>query len=636
MRRARIVCMVHASALAAALAVGGEREATAYSSATHFGPVYRDRWLVCHDEPSAPAPPPPRAPKVDPFGLVPVPRAAAPAPFDIVPHQADDVSTTEPLPARAAGDPVAPPPPVVVMREPRNSYLCLGFHRGRAGIARVLQAPPGARFYGHDSEDWLTTNADAAAIANVTEAIPGLRRTFDRPHPRTVRTGLDMTRTSLRASAAGALAEVGDKEYSPKIAAFLGELEAIPNLHAWRETFYALGRNDPDEASRYAIDALERHAAGPRDAARTHEIYKVLPWILDKHRGRALPVLQRLSSGTNSPDHEECLVLGARARLGDAALFRAHRAAMEGSLDTNVATVCYSQLVAGMYPGKDASEIPVLIHRGRYHEIVLLTAALAADPSAKAAAARRDLGARLDKLADRPSLTAGRGDNRFVPTDRARWLAVRAKLGDARALADLWASVDDATDASDAPWVGAWAGLTLDLPGAVEHAKTRLQLGIKLHTSVAETDHERGGIVVTWRVRVLELLAARAAPAVGLGLLQEDHFAREYALYALSRHRDLPVCDLVLDAAKDAPSGTIDSALWSLTTLGDACRFSAERVARDKNQPPHLRGMATELLAMLRAPTTRAAADAFSKEGQRQPTERASLQRVDVILRSPE
>ena len=30
MRRARIVCMVHASALAAALAVGGEREATAY------------------------------------------------------------------------------------------------------------------------------------------------------------------------------------------------------------------------------------------------------------------------------------------------------------------------------------------------------------------------------------------------------------------------------------------------------------------------------------------------------------------------------------------------------------------------------------------------------------------------------
>ncbi len=195
---------------------------------------------------------------------------------------------------------------------------------------------------------------------------------------------------------------------------------------------------------------------------------------------------------------------------------------------------------------------------------------------------------------------------------------------------------DDPSDDSDAPWVGVWAGLFLDLPGALDHARARLVLGVDQSTSVAETDHERGAIVGTWRVRVLERLRERQSPLLGLGLLQRDHHAREYALYALSRRRDLPVCDLVFDHAKAAERGVVDEALWGLTTMGDSCRFAAERAARDRSKPGHLRTMAIELLAMLRAQSTRSTADAFSKEGSREPIERASLQRVDVILRSPE
>lgn len=633
----RFVCRMHRVALAAAaLALVDESSAGAYSSANHSGPIYRDRWLVCHDEVDSPPPPPPRPePKADPLSARPVPRAARPAPLLVVPHQPDDVSFAEPLPARQAHPrPEDPPPPVVVMRESQNSYLCTGYLRGKAGIVRVIDAPPGARFYGHNYGDsWVEDNMDAAALFNVTEAIPALRKSFDRPTPAQPADYRDFARVTRKAVAANALAELGDKEYSPHIARFLLELESSTQSGLWDSTFMALARNDPDAAERYAVEALERHAAGKKTPP-PHSLYRVLGSITPREKARVMPTLARLSPSDN-PGHDECKVVAARLRLGDDSVAKRLRPSMEGSLDTQFAVACYSQTVAAMYPGKDISELPVLILRRRYEAIIELVRALGRDPSPKAAASRAKLKAELDKLSSIPELAAGPSSREFHAVSRARWLAARAGLGDATALRDLYAEVDG-SDPGDAPWVGAWAAVYLDLPQALDHAKKRLELGISAATYLQDHSLDRGGITVTWRTRLVELLAERQSPLFALGLLQVDHSAWESAFFLLSRRRDAPVCDLLAGHLKDAKEPAMDHALWALTTVGDRCRFAVERIARDRSQPGHLRGMALEHLAMVRHEPAVSLGAAWTKEGDRELTEKAALHRVGIIARSPE
>lgn len=635
----RRVCRVHRLAIATAAAIGAlalAPAASAYSSATHAGPVYRDRWLVCHDEVDAPLPPPPRPqPKVDPLSASPVPRVPRPAPLLVVPHQPDDVSFAEPLPARHAHPrPEDPPPPVVVMRESQNTYLCTGYLRGKAGIVRVVDAPPGAHFYGHTHGDsWVEDNMDAAVFFNVTEAIPGLRKSFDRPVPAHPSNYREYARVTRKAVAANALAELGDKEYSPHIARFLLELEASTQTGLWDATFAVLARNDPAEAERYAVEVLERYAAGKKTPP-PHSLYRVLGSITARSKARIMPTLARLSP-SDDPGHDECKVVATRLRLGDEAVAKKLRPSMEGTLSTQFAVACYSQTVAAMYPGKDISELPALVLRRRYEAILELVHALRSDPSPKAAASRAKLKAELDKLSTLPELTAGPTSRLFDPKSRVRWLAARAGLGDAAALHDLYVDVDSA-DAEDAPWVGAWAALYLDLPQALEHAKKRLERGIVTTPHLAETTLDRGGISASWPARVVEILAERQSPLFALGLLQRDTFAWESAFYILSRRRDAPVCDLVASHLKDATEPSMDHALWALTTTGDRCRFAIERVARDRTQPGHLRGMALEYLAMVRHEPTLSIGAAWAKEGERELTEKAALQRVGIIARNPE
>lgn len=626
-----------------ALAVGMTSEAWGYSAAATGRSIFVSRWLVCHDE-DEPAPPPPRPPlppaEGAPFTLVPVPRGAKAPSLTVVPHPPDDVAFTEPLPADAAPPrldrPTEPPPGPVVLRESRNDYRCLGYVRGKAGIVRVIDAPPGTRFYRHEwrEEDWVQENMVAAAALHVTEAIPALRKALARPHPLRIERGEDFARVRTVALAANALAELGDHASSPRIRELLVELESIDFAMVWQDTFRALARNDRAAAASYALEVVEKLAAKKLPEDRIHEYADVLQYLDPADRERALPPLVGLTTNTalgRLEQHElaACKIYGARLRMGDATFAREVRGPLAGTTDTNLAAHCYRELVTALYPGHDIDELPVLVHRRRHLELLELTRRLQSDTSRGATAKRANVLAALRGMGkDHPE--------RWHETARAPWLAARAGLGDLSAREELYRWVDDPTSNSDGRWMAAWAAVRLRLPGALDHARIRLIIGVTQapHT-VRDADLGRGGTTVTWPVRLIDALVEAESPLFALGLLSRDHTARERALFALSRHREANVCGLLASALRLANDDVVDEALWGLTTLGSACSAEIESLAREPSAPSHLRSMALEHLAMVKSPAALPLANAWDP-GAKAHAEKASLARVRLIVRSPE
>lgn len=615
--------------------------------------IYPARYLVCREErDSAPAPPRAVAPppkREDPFGLVPVQRVRDVPRLHVVPHATDDVAFTEPLPVGVARPQpllLAQPEPEVVrpFRVSRNDYRCLGYVRGKAGIVRVVDAPPGTRFRGHDvgTASWVQDNMIAAAAFDVREAIPALRKALARPHPKRVESGEDFDKIRTVATAAVALSELGDRSSSAAIHALLEELEGTNFGGAWRDTFRALARGDRAEASRYALEVVEKVASGRLPLSNTHEWFEVLPYLDPADRARALPALVTLTTQTELAKlhdrvaHDACRAFGARLRMGDAKLAAEVRKPLETTLDTNLATVCYGPLVSALYPGEDAREIPTLLFRKRHAAILALTKRLLGEGSKKAVATRAKLLGELVKMQGDPRLTGSLAQTSWVESDRAMWLAARAGLGDRSALAEMYAWIDDPRTDLDGPWIAAWAALDLGLPEAAVHAEKRLRIGVTQSVaSVHVTDLDHGGTPVTARVRVLDALFAQESPAFALGLLQRDAHARERALFLLSRRRDADVCKVVSSALAEAERETVDEALWSLSTVGARCAGEMERVARDPSAPVDVRGFAMEHLAMVRSPIAASLAEAWDPGRAAYPAQ-ASRSRVRIIVRSPE
>lgn len=637
--------------LALVSALSAPPRAEAFVGVAAGAPIYVPRYLVCREEPApeparraAPAPVKPE----DPFGLVPVARVRDVARLQVVPHAADDVAFTEPLPAgvaRADAPIAAPAPePQRAFRVSRNDYRCLGYLRGKAGIVRVVDAPPGTRFRGFETANasWVQQNMLAAAAFDVREAIPGLQKALARPHPKRVERGEDFDKIRTVATAAVALAELGDRVSSPAIVELLRELEGTDFNGAWRDTFRALARDDRQAAAAYAVEVVEKVAAGKLPLSRTHEWFDVLPHLDVADRARALPALVTLTTSTelaklhDNVAHDACRAYGARLRMGDVKLAAEVRRPLETTLDTNLASVCYNPLVAALYPGEDAREIPTLLFRKRHAEILALTQRLAKDGSPRAASARTRLLAGLRRMDTDRRLVGSLAETSWIQTDRALWLASRAALGDRDALAELYAWVDDARTDLDGAWTGAWAALELELPDAATHAERRLRIGVtQSPPSVRETDLDRGGTPVTARVRVIDVLFAQGSPAFALGLLQRDGAARERALFHLSRRRDADVCRVVTSQLGEAERDVVDEALWSLSTVGASCAAEIERVARDASMPAEVRGYAMEHLAMVRSPLAVPLADAWEPGRDASPAQ-ASRQRVRIIASSPE
>ena len=118
--------------------------------------------------------------------------------------------------------------------------------------------------------------------------------------------------------------------------------------------------------------------------------------------------------------------------------------------------------------------------------------------------------------------------------------------------------------------------------------------------------------------RSLGLASALLAGACGGAPSQPERAPAAH----LGRLRLPATCDVVAGAAGGAEARPVQDALWTLSMLGDTCRAQAHRLATDGAQPPHVRGMALELLAMMRDARARPLVEDRGREDDIRPARR--------------
>jgi hypothetical protein len=594
------------------------------------------RYAVCHEErrvePVAKVAE--RARAADDW--VPLARRRAPR-LELAKLEIFDVPRVDPLPSRRSPSTraaVRPDEPPVVALESRNTFYCIGVPRGTPGILRTIGAAPGTRFYGHPHmESWRQENMRAAGDLNVQSAAPLLYRELDRPLPKAAEPWEHGEARRGKHAAAMALADLGDTAAAPRVLALLRLLER-DGFNLWRDTLDALPRLDPNLAQTYALELVERGLAKPELHQQNPTLYRDLLPLLTRGTPEALALLRRASSMLTKDSvalphgADGCKVLAGRVRLGDRELASELRRELNtGSIVTQRGVQCYSELMPVLYPGKEAAELDVWMHRHRYEELLEWLAATesAGDP------ARARLRAWLEKRSKDPDVAGDRSRSDYMPEKRAMHLSALAALGSGPAKQQLAAWVADPKDDGTAPWVAAHYLLKLDLPGAADLAVKRLRIAHVQHMRRYSRDSwpRFGHHVVTEHGRVVRALAARGDQRWVLGLLDREPFTRELTTHLLSKQRPSGACELVGEAARDATDEAVDDAFWALSMLGGRCRETMQRLVADASQPAHVRGMANEHLAMLR--------DASVKEnlvGERRFY--ASLGRAKIIFRAPE
>jgi len=612
------------------------------TSASRASALFPERYIACNDDTRRQY----RAEWVEAAApeLTPLPRRRAPSPLEVAPLIVADVASASPTP-RGHKDPARfeePPPP---MLEASNDYRCLGIPRGKAGLLRVVGAPPGTRFLNHPyPESWIEDNVNAAGAFALEGARPSLKRMLERKVPASLEPYVKLQRLRLRSRAANALADLGDTASAPGVLEFLREREGSDYPGFWEDTLGALPRLDPTLAHDYAVEALERiGATSSHDTGEANRLRDLLP-LLSRRDARTRAALEKVHSevdakGTGS-GHASCLVFAARMRAGDATLRGELQKELSVDLRTNRSTVCFSEAIAAAFPGEDPDEVTTLLFRHRYRELLRLVATISRREKEGSKDARNDkartaIRAWLKERADDPDIVKDRTDRRYNPEDRARHLALGAALGDAASAKELAALIADPADAGIAPWIGAAIALDLDLAGAADQAAKRLLIARQQHTErhSAETWPERGNLTVTEHVAVIDRLAARGDARFALGLLDRQIFARQASVHHVARLRSSAVCKVVTEAAASAEEKSIQDAFWALSVLGDGCKASFEKLWQDKAQPPEVRGMALEALAMLRH--TPIAVEVERKDVPKD-TIRPARQRARIIYRSPE
>lgn len=582
-----------------------------------YGSIVKERYVACRDEATLAAPPPAPAPEKA-MELLPIPQKRAPGVLGIAPLVVIDVAVEQPIPSKKA-TPVEPgpaaPPEAVVTIEGENDYHCIGVPRGKARILRVVASPPGTRFGGgRDARSYRRDNLLAAGLFDLREAIPSLRRELDRPIPAGIEQHLVFDRLDEKLAAMRSLADMGDEESVGRVLGYLRAREARIWSGFWQEALETLARLDPAAAQRYAVEVVE--GARQRPAEADSLVRAVLP-LLQKPSPEALAALKKLDAGTDghpSRWHDACEVLAARLRVGDDELMGELRPDLAGNLTTNRATVCYSQVIGPAFRGVRDDDVDTLIKRQRYDEMLrfaiysnALELAHGLPPSVRHA--RQKLLTwltkhRLDKGEDRVNgveVASGRITN-GVPETHAKHLMVLGVLGDAAARRDLLALIDDPTNHGTGPWIAAALAVRFGFDGSADHAANRLRLGIQQHTERYSRDAwpRRGQLVVTEHGELVDVMAARKDPRFALGLLDRDGHTRDLATNALARNPMREVCEVVTGAARHAEERAIQHAFWAMSVLGDACAPAMWRLVDDRSQPPEVKGMALEALAMMR------------------------------------
>jgi len=602
------------------------------------------RHLVCHEERDAPevrAPERERQSEGDDWA--PLPRKR-PRRLQMAKLEIFDVPESDPMPSRRSEQKrkarVAVQVPVATV-ESRNTWRCIGVPRGTPGIVRVIAAPPGARFFGHPYlESWRQDNMEAAGQLGVTAARAQLRRVLERPLPQHAEAWQLGELRRSKHTAARALADLGDSASAPLVLELLRSAER-DGFHLWRDSLDSLSRLDPALAQRYALELIARALEKPELLRQNPTLYTDLLPLVVTPSDQAIAVLQRASGMLTKDDvalpHGSggCQLLAARIRLGDAALTAELRAELStASLSTQRSVQCYSALMPDLYPGRDASELDVLMHRHRYDSILAWLQRTRADSSDAIQAPRRRLRAWLEKRSREPDVAGDRSHRSFVPDLRAKHLAALSALGDARAQQALVALATDRDDDGTAPWVAVWFALKLDLPKARDLAAQRLLLARQKTTRRFSSSPwpKRGALIITEHGRVVEELARRGDERFVLGLLDREAFTRQLTTTLLARKPVGSACETVGVAAGGATSEAVDHAFWALSLLGDQCRETMRRLAQDPKEPRAVRGMANEHLAMLRdssVPQISASQSRLQGYG-------ATVWRARVILAAPE
>ena len=561
------------------------------------------RHLVCHDDRPVPATASrPASPAAD---WLPLSKKRAPR-FESAKLDVFDVPEVRPLPTRRASSRPPAVEPARVAVESRNTWRCIGVPRGTPGILRVISAPDGARFYGQPYlESWRQENLQAAGELALTSMVPAVRRELERPLPKGAEAWKLGELSRTKHAAARALADLGDGASAPAVLALIRGAER-DGFHLWRESLDSLARLDAGLAQRYALELIARAVDDPRWLAKNPTLYTDLLPLVTARSDEARAVLRR-GSGMLTKDDVNlphgtggCEFLAARVRLGDLELTQVLRAELgTDSLSTQRAVACYSTLMPSLYPGRDASELDVLMHRHRYHELLeWIGKRNSTDAEKKRARAW------LEQRSKAPDVAGDRTRRDFIPDKRAMHLVAQSALGDAQAERALAKLAGDPDDDGTAPWVAVWYMLKLELPGASELAVQRLLRARSQHTRrfSSESWPRRGSVTITEHGRVVEDLARRGDARYSLGLLDSDPFTRRLTTTVLARKRTESACQIVAEAAQGATAEAVDEAFWALSLLGDRCRGAMQALVADSRQPKWVRGMANEHLAMLRDP----------------------------------
>lgn len=604
------------------------------------------RYAVCHEEIHVELPKPSAERRAkSPDDWLSLPRRRPPR-LGAAKLEVFEVAEVDPMPSRRSASTkpalVRPEEPPVVAIESRNNWYCIGVPRGTPGILRTIGAAPGTRFYGHPYvQSWRQENMEAAGDLGISKATSLLRRELDRPIPKNDEAWHVGELERSKHAAARALADLGDTASAPRVLAFLRSLER-DGFNLWRDTLDSLARLDPALAQKYALELLERSLKDPEIHSRNVTLHRdVLPLVTQTSPG-ALATLRK-ASGMLTKDSvaiphggEGCMFLAARVRLGDQELARELRAELGvDSLSTQRGVECYSTLMPALYPGKDASEADVWMHRHRYEALLdWLEAVRNAPADATLTKTKQRVLDWLRKRSKEPDVAGDRTRNDFIPSKRALHLAALAALGDATGQKQLEALVADPNDDGIAPWIAASHAVSLELPRARELAAIRLRIAMQQHMRRFSTESwpHRGGHVITEHGRVVEALAERGDENWVLGLLDREGFTRELSIYLLARKAPANACAIVAEASRGATDDAVDDALWALSLLGDRCRDAVRKLVHDSNAPPHVRGMASEYLAMLRDPSVPGLREQMGSDRRFSP----ALARAGIIYRAPE
>lgn len=540
------------------------------------------------------------------------------------------------------------------------------------------------RCVGLFARDWILASLDddhdaivTAAYHDLREAIPALRKILAiRILPADRGKHAMIEKNGLRAQAAYALAQLGDRASVAKMRTFLRELESDGHGFLWRDTLDALATIDPDAAARYATEFLGRakiwHMSLPGGGPKTD----ALGYLTRANHRAALPLLRRLTAnrGKNADldDHTFCMMMGARVALGDEPLRSEVRTRLVGHYSGTWLAGCEEHLYTalGNHPDDAAALLrrlgqlrrPDAPHSGMdygvtnraYMSVLRLVWRLrqtrARDSrDALVERAKEALHDGVDGMSRRWPEPISAADKRAAAKllrdglrRRMRWphvsepghedygahfaamhMTALAGLGDHTALAKVHRMIDDPKDHSGAAWIAAYWAVRLRLPGVQDRVASLMRRGL------GYTNEERTGLYQGIRTRVVDAYASEyPADARWAVMLLDPGDAGERALYLLSRRRPAGVCAVVTRAAAAATPPGVEWAFLALTTRHQECRGELEQLAKNAKLAAEVRGPAIEILAAMNA----AATDELIRRSAREEAMRVHLERARVIL----